>query len=209
MRLAKYALAFGFALVPFVSRAHADTRTYAVMRNDDRIGTNTIDVESVGRQTTVQTVTHVEVKILFLTVYRFDQTETERWANGHLLAMNSTTDDNGAVHKTEASSSGDGIIVHGDGQEKRISATIIPINLWNTAVLAQDTALDPRDGSLVSVRVADQGEDSLFVQGRQTRTRHYLVTTTFSQDAWYDENHRLVKLQLKASDGSLIRYQLV
>ncbi len=63
----------------------ADTRTatFAVMRNDDRIGTNTIDVENNGLQTSVQTVTHVEVKVLFLTVYRFDQTETERWTNGH------------------------------------------------------------------------------------------------------------------------------
>ncbi len=209
MRITKYPLALFLAASAFVSYAHADVRTFAVMRNGDRIGTNTIETQSAGPQTTVRTATHVEVKVLFLTVYRFDQTVTERWSNGHFLAMNSTTDDNGTLYKTEANSAGDSIIVQGAGQEKKIPATMIPVNLWNAAVLGLNAALNPRDGSVVTVKVADQGEDSLLVQGRPTRARHYVVTTTFSQDAWYDQDRRLVEVTLKASDGSLIRYQLV
>jgi hypothetical protein len=194
-----------------IGRAATDTRTstFAVLRNDDRIGTNTISVVRTGIQTTVEIVTHVAVRFAFLTVYRFDQTETEEWANGRLQSMNTTTDDNGTVQKTNVSNAGDAIVVLGSGQARKIATPIIPISLWNAALLKQDTGLNPKDGSIVPIKVTDRGEEEVIVEGRPMRARHYVITTGFSQDVWYDDNHRLVKVELKARDGSVIRYQLV
>ncbi len=104
---------------------------------------------------------------------------------------------------------GNDIVVRGDGREWKIAPTMIPVSLWNEAVVEQSSALDPQNGSVVAVKVADRGEDDLVVQGRATRARHYVITTTFTQDVWYDNGHRLVKVELKGSDGSTIRYQLV
>src|SRR5579862_7105285 len=90
----------------FTAAAQADpgsTISFAVMRNGEQIGTNTIQLHRNGAETTVQIVTHVAVKIAFVTVYRFDQTETERWVDGRLAALRSSTDDNGTVHRVKAS----------------------------------------------------------------------------------------------------------
>ena len=54
-----------------------------------------------------------------------------------------------------------------------------------------------------------RGEDNLVLKGRPARARHYRIATTFAQEVWYDEEGRLVKLQLKGSDGSTIVYRLV
>jgi hypothetical protein len=195
-----------------VAAAHADpgvqTMKFAVTRDDAPIGTNTIDVERKGAETSVQIVTHVAVGMAFITLYKFDQTETEHWTNGHLLAMNAVTDDNGTLHRTNANCHDGKLVVDGDGQVQNLASTVVPASLWNPAMLTQNVALNPEDGKLVPVSVVDRGEDSLTVAGHAMRAHHYVIKTIFAEDVWYDDG-RLVKLELKGADGSTIRYQLV
>jgi Family of unknown function (DUF6134) len=197
----------------FAAAAHADSATetmkFAVTRDDAPIGTNTIDVIRKGAETSVQIVTHVAVGMAFFTLYKFDQTETELWTNGRLLAMNAITDDNGTLHRTNANCRDGKLVVDGDGQVQKVATTVVPASLWNPAMLSQNTALNPEDGKLVPVSVVDRGEDNLTVAGRLERVHHYLLKTLFSQDVWYDDGHHLVKMELKGADGSTIRYQLI
>ena len=201
-------------LMPFLApAAHAEsaaeTTKFAVTRDDAPIGTNTIDVIRKGAEISVQIVTHVAVGMAFFTLYKFDQTETELWTNGRLLAMNAVTDDNGTLHHTNASNRDGKLIVEGDGQVRDLASTILPASLWNTAMLSQNVALNPEDGKLVPVSVVDRGEDNLTIAGRLERVHHYLLKTIFAQDVWYDGGHHLVKMELKGADGSTIRYQLI
>ena len=201
----------GVALLGLAASAAPDTHTttFAVMRDDTQIGTNTISVARNGADTTVESVTHIEVKLGFVTLYRFDQKETERWTDGRFLSMDSTTDDNGTLHKTDAKNTNGSIAVKGDGHACEVAAGTFPLSPWNAAVVAQNHALDPRDGSFVNVTVEDRGEDTLLLHGRSTRAHHYFVRTTYAQDLWYDDSSRLVKLEFKGSDGSTILYKLV
>ena len=80
----------------------AETLRFAVMRDGQQIGSNTIELRRNGPETTVQMVTHVQVTIAFVTVYRFDQTETERWVGGKLMALSAVTNDNGTMHRVKA-----------------------------------------------------------------------------------------------------------
>jgi hypothetical protein len=189
------------------SQAAAETIRFAVMRDGQPIGSNTIELQRDGAATTVRMVTHIQVKIAFLTVYRFDQTETERWVDGRLVALEAITDDNGTPHRVTATSNNGKITVNADGKVSEVAGTTIPASYWNPALLGKSTALNPQDGAIVPVAVTDRGEDHVDVQGRQKRARHYVVRTTFRQDVWYDEHRQLVKVELKASDGSTIRYQ--
>lgn len=182
---------------------------FAVYRNGAQIGTNSIRFAHSGPDTTVRIVTHVEIGFGFLTLYKFDQTESDRWADGRLVAMNSTTDDNGTLHRTDAAAGDGKIIVKCDGQVSELAPTMIPLSLWNPDVVTQNTAMDPKDGSVEQIKIVDRGEDNLVVRGHAERVHHYVVVTTFPQDVWYDDNHQLVQVELKGLDGSTIRYQLV
>ena len=214
MRNRCVAMGLCVALMAFLAAAapaspHDAAMNFAVMRNGMQIGTNSVRFEHNGADTTVKTVTHVEIGFGFLTLYKFDQTETERWADGRFIAMDSTTDDNGTLHRASAAAGGGKVIVNGDGKVKELAPTAIPLSLWNSALVAQNTAIDPKDGSVEQVKAVDRGEDDLVVRGHAQRAHHYVVVTTFAQDVWYDDNHQLVQVELKGSDGSTIRYQLV
>jgi hypothetical protein len=183
------------------------TLDYAVMRNGDRIGASTVRVVRDGPQTIAEVSTHVQVKVAYITVYRFEQRETQRWANDRLLALNAVTDDNGTIHKVSARNSGDILSVDADGRITTVDPSVIPVSLWNPSLLGKTQALDPQSGKMTPVSVIDRGEEQLMLQGRATPVHHYSIKTNFAQDVWYDQHHRLVKVELHAIDGSEIQYR--
>jgi len=77
----------------------AETLKFAVLRNGDQIGTHTIELRRNGPETLAKQSTFIEVKIAFITAYRFEQSASERWVNNRLVAMDSVTNDNGTQHK--------------------------------------------------------------------------------------------------------------
>jgi hypothetical protein len=184
-----------------------DTTKFAVTRDGSPIGTTTIRVSREGDATIVRTATHIAVKIAFITVYRYDETETDRWAGDRLIAMRASTDDNGTIHNVEAWRTGDALSVEANGMAREIVPSVIPANPWNAALVRQNVALNPQSGQLTSVSVVDRGEDQLILDGRPTTAHHYTIMTTFPQDVWYDQSHRLVKVEMHGSDGSTIQYR--
>ena len=49
---------------------------------------NNLQLRKTGAEILVSITTAIEVKIAFITAYRFDQTGSERWTNGKLVALN-------------------------------------------------------------------------------------------------------------------------
>jgi hypothetical protein len=185
----------------------AETLRFAVMREGQQIGSNTIELRRNGSETTVQMMTQVQVKIAFVTVYRFEQTETERWVGGKLMALSAVTNDNGTRHRVKATRTNDRLTIEADGKTTEVAGNTIPASLWNPLLLEKTVAFNPQDGTMMPIAVTDRGVDQLVVQGRAKRTRHYVINSTFPQDVWYDDARQLVKVELKVSDGSTIRYQ--
>ena len=193
--------------LPAAEAEAVTTLNFAVMRNGDQIGTSTLRLRHSGRETVAEIATHIRVTIGFLTVYRFDQTETEHWADGKLVALNSMTDDNGTLHRVKAARSGAALAVEANGKLSEVDPAVVPVSLWNASLLSQTMALNPQDGSMTPVSVIDHGEEQLVLQGRPTTARHYSIKTSFPQDVWYDQHHRLVQVELRGSDGSRIQYR--
>jgi len=195
------------AVAPAEPQPAMTTLNFQVMRNGDPIGTSTVRLRRQGAETVAEIATHIQVKFASFTVYRFDQTEIEHWADGKLLALNSHTDDNGRVHRVTAARSGEALAVEADGQTSAVDPGIIPVSLWNPSLLRKSQALNPQDGKVTPLSVVDHGPEQLVLQGRATTARHYSIKTSFPQDVWYDEHDRLVRVELHGSDGSTIRYQ--
>ena len=114
------------------------------------------------------------------------------------------TDDNGSIHRVSATRSGDKLAVNADGKISQVDPAMMPANLWNVSLVRMTAALDPKDGSVMPVSVVDRGKEQLVVQGRALTAHRYSIKTTIPQEVWYDENQRLLKVELRGSDGSTI-----
>jgi len=202
-------VALGAAAFATPGEAGAVSIDFAVMRNGSQIGINHIKVGRDGAETKVQNDTHVAVNVGFLTLYKYDQTETELWADGRFVAMNSKTDDNGTEHSASAKAKDGKIVIRGDDKVSQAPPTAVPLSLWNPSVVESDLAFDPKDGTVQPLKVVDRGEEKVVIQGKARPAHHYEIVTTYPQDVWYDDNRQLVQVELKGSDGSTIRYQLI
>lgn len=180
------------------------TLNFAVTRNGDQIGSTSVRLQRNGDQIVAETATDIQVKIAFITVYRYEQRLTERWAGGKLTAMSAVTDDNGSLHKVSATRVGEKLSVNADGKISQVDPAMMPANLWNASLVRMRAALDPKDGSVMPVSVVDRGTEQLVVQGRALTAHRYSIRTTIPQEVWYDENQRLLKVELRGSDGSTI-----
>jgi hypothetical protein len=213
LMMSMHFLCAALCVAAFVTPAQADPNTasvdFAVMRNGAQIGTNHIRVGHDGEETTVQNITHVAVNIGFLTLYKYDQTETERWVDGRFVAMNSKTDDNGTEHSASAKAKDGKIVIRGDDKVSEAPPTAVPLSLWNPSLVASELAFDPTDGTVQAVKVRDRGEEKVVIQGKSRPAHHYEIVSNYPQDVWYDDNHQIVQVELKGSDGSTIRYQLL
>ena len=186
--------------------ASAETLNFVINRNGDPIGTSTIEINRRGADTTVDTTTDLAVNVLFFTAYRFEQKTGERWSNGHLVALNSTTNNNGTRHKVAVRMNGDQLELYADGENSPLDSDIVPSTLWNPDFLKHSMMLDVQDGQVMPVTVIDDGADDLRVDGQVVPAHHYTINGRYSEDVWYDDRGRLVQVRIIGSDGSIILY---
>jgi hypothetical protein len=144
---------------------------------------------------------------MFITAYHLQFTTSEKWVSGKLIALNAESDDNGTKHKVSAILKPNGLEVDADGKISTVDKNIMPATLWNHEVVKRTQVLDPKEGEVVPITVADQGMDELTIDGRTVKARHYVLKGKFPQDVWYDEKGRLVQSSLVAPDGSVILYK--
>ena len=184
----------------------APAASFAILRNGEQIGTSTVRVQRQGDETTVETATEIRVTIAYVTVYRFAKRQTERWIGGGFAGLSAVTDDNGKVTQVTATRSGPRLSVNVDGRLGDIEA-VAPANLWDPSVLRLTRALNTTDGTIIPVSVTDRGKEQIVVRGHSVAAHRYAIKTTGAQDAWYDGQQRLVKLELRGSDGSTIVHE--
>jgi hypothetical protein len=200
-----------FATLPLDKGAMAAQPTstdmkFAIMRKGEQIGTHSIELRQAGAETTVNSATSVVVKILFVTAYHYEHTSTEHWIDGHLVSLNSITDDNGTKHKLDLGSKGSALLVQADGKSLQVDKNIVPTSLWNPAILRQSIALDSVDGKVVPITVVDDGMENVASPGHPAH--HFTINGHFKQEVWYDDQGRLVHAQFVGTDGSVITYVL-
>ena len=102
-----------------------------------------------------------------------------------------------------------GLVIRADDKVREAPPTAVPLSLWNPVLVDSDVAVDPKGGSVQPMKVIDRGVDKVVIQGKQRPAHHYEIVTSFPQEVWYDDNDQLVQVELKGSDGSTIRYQLI
>jgi hypothetical protein len=198
------------AIVCPAARAEADVTTlnFAVTRDGNPIGNSTIRLQRQGEQTVAEVATNVQVKFASFTVYRYAERFVEHWIGNTLAALSGVTDDNGSVHKVNVTRNGRMLSVNANGKVTEVDAAVVPASLWNPAVLRINRVLNTKDGTVIPISVIDHGKEQLVLQGRPMTAHHYSIRTSFPQDVWYDEQQRLVRVELRGSDGSKITYQL-
>lgn len=182
-------------------------KVFDIVRGNDKIGTDTIDIEHENDTITVKVKTDVSVKVMFIEAYRYEHSCNETWKNGQLVAFQSRTNDNGTKHAIDVTAAPDKLSMDADGKHSDLPKTAAPASLWGKDAIHQFDAFDPDTGKRMAIKVTDLGEEVLALHGVSRQTHHYKIADTltgeFARDLWYDGDV-LVRTKIIGSDNSVI-----
>jgi hypothetical protein len=187
----------------------ATTKTHQVfdiVRGNDKIGTDTVDIEHQNDTTTIKVKTDVSVKVMFIEAYRYEHSCNETWKNGQLVAFKSRTNDNGTKHAIDVTAAPDKLSMDADGKHSDLPKTAAPVSLWSKDAIRQSDAFDPDTGKRRAIKLTDLGEEVVTLHGVSHKTHHYKIADTtgeFARDLWYDGDV-LVRTKIIGSDNSVI-----
>ncbi len=189
-------------------------QTFDIVRKDDKIGANVVEIDRQGDAVTVKNKTDISVKLMYVQVYHREHVASETWKGGQLAAFKSETDDNGTKHEVEVApgASPDKVALIVDGKKTEEPKSIAPASLWSRELVTRTELFDPADGKRMTVKVSDLGDETLTIQGVPHQTRHFRLSAKapadFDRDLWF-EGDALVRMKMLGSDHSLIVSDLV
>ncbi len=150
-----------------------------------------------------------DVKVMFVSFFRYRHENTEVWGDGCLRGISS---------ETEANS--DRFIVRGELNEKELivdnGSVITPLGgcvktfaYWDYSFLSENQLLNSQTGEYEDISVEKLGEELVQVQDRLIPATHYrLNAETGPVSLWYGASNKLwLGLESVATGGRVIRYE--
>lgn len=177
---------------------------YVIKRDGDIIGSHAIAFRRDKDALLVDTVVKVAVRILFVTVYRYEKSARETWRGGRVVAYRADTDDNGEPIRARVSIGPKGLMLDGPKGKSTAPPVTMISGYWNMATIHQAALIDSEDATLVPIKI-DGGEAAkITIDDRRYDTRHYRITGELARELWYDSDGLMIKMRAIGSDGSVI-----
>ncbi len=192
------------------AQAAPPTLEFDIARHGDVVGHHRVTFRREGDRLIVHSELEIEIEVLFLTVYRYQQTRDEVWRNGKLIALASTADDDGTPRDIEGKAGPDGAIKVTSGTDSwTLPAESVPASFWNVSMVTGSGPLvDSLSGRILDHRVVKVGQETVRVGGRNILATRYRLEARRPRDVWYDASGRWVKMRAIGRDGSVAEWLL-
>lgn len=201
-------------LAVLVQHAAAQERAwnFQVSLDDKPVGFQHFVLREQGGERTMSIEARLEVKVLFLTVYTYTHTATERWRGDCLRAIDASTDDNGERFRVESTRADERLQVRTTAKTGVTTETIdgCPFSFayWNPALLGQTRLLNSQTGVYEQVAIVALGDTTIAVRGQPTPARHYRIDGLKNPiELWYSADGEWLALQARVAGGRLLRYR--
>ena len=201
-------IALGTALIASPVAAASLDWEFEVSLNEKKIGYHSFTVtEEAGRQV-LETEAAFDVKLLFITAFKYRHSNTEIWDNGCLESIDARTNSNGKLFEVKGSRNQDRLAVVSSTGDEELGDCVKTFAYWNPEVLESTRLLNSQTGEYESVAVSVDGDDTVAVNGEATDAVRYTLTTKGGDiKLWYAKDTDLwLALEAPAKGGRTIRY---
>lgn len=197
--------------LPLGARAAAAPRdlSFRALRNGSTIGVHTVSFQQDDERLVVTTHIDISVKVLFFTAFYLKHEAEEVLQAGRLVALKSTTNDNGTRLRVSGTAVQGGFRIIGDEGPFLAPAGLFTSNmLWDTRILSADRLIDVQYGGVIGLVVKPLGPALVDTPHGQVRAnRHHIITPHYAGTLFHDSSGRWVKALIEAK-GEIIEYAL-
>ena len=183
------------------------TWNFRVMLDDQPIGSHKVRVDSSDGNIAVHTIANFDVRILFIPVYSYEHEAKENWNDGCIVAINTTTDDNGEKYYISSKKDTQSLSLNTHDGKSNLDGCVRTFAYWDVNLLKSDRLLNTQTGEYLPVSITDMGFRSLDIDGKEVRARSFrLVAEEMTIDLWYTKDMRWLALESITDTGSVLRY---
>lgn len=171
--------------------------THAMFGN---IGTYSNTIVPNGDATTVETRSHIDVKVLGVNMYREDAQRTEQWQGNRLVSFHSFTRKGDGTSEVTGVARGSQFLISTPQGTVAAPATVHPANPWSANFVASNVMMRPDTGKLEPVSVSGGSAASVTLNNATIPARRYDVNGKTKYTVWLDQ--RGVPLKFVVDDDS-------
>jgi hypothetical protein len=198
--------------IPFGRAAQADNPPagifiYAISRDGTLIGQQRLEFVNDGEKLRVLSHTELDVNLLGMSLYGFNQQVEEVRAGDKIMSLTSEADDDGTDRKVSLTLQGNFLTGEYNGNQRAIDPKLVTSLFWRRPPMGATQIIDTLRGKVRDVTVKDLGAETLTLPVGRVETHHYQLTGEWKRDLWYDANGVLVAGQL-VKDGATVRQEL-
>ena len=203
LRLLSVALLLAPAAMSLGAPGNVAALAFEVVRSGKPMGRHTITVTRSDDEVIADIAIDLEVKFAFVTLYRYEHRNRERWRGGRLVSIETRTDNDGKRLTVSGRATDEGFVVtDSDGRERVHDPDILPTSYWDPRTRDATRLLNTQTGAIANVTIAPASTDAADAPGT-----HYVVSGDLDLNLWYDDGC-LTKLSFRApKDNSLIDYR--
>jgi len=183
---------------------------YTIARNGDPVGQQRLEFVGDGQRLRVLSHTSLDVSFLGMNLYGFEQQVEEVHEGGKIVSLTSEADDDGTDKKVELKLAGDRLKgTYNDDTQRDVDPKMKTSLFWDEPALGDSRILDLLRAKIRDVTVTDLGVETLKLPAGKIDAHHLRVSGEMKRELWYDAAGILVAGELKASDGSTLRQELL
>tara|TARA_Y100001970_G_C14077546_1_gene772870 strand:+ start:331 stop:1011 length:681 start_codon:yes stop_codon:yes gene_type:complete len=179
---------------------------FDLIRKNKIIGTIETLFEENDDLLIVSTNVEIEVKALFLTVYKFTQSSKETWHNGEFIEFEGHTDfEDEREYFIKGQDTSKNFTATGMDGEIIYDKKILPLNYWNKDILNEKTVFDTQKGISRDIKVQKLEDELVFINNHEINSEKFLLDASsnpkdkgpFPQyTLWYaKKNNELIKFR--------------
>ena len=179
---------------------------FAVTHNGSPMGTHRVSFTREGDALIVDIAIRFEVKLAFITLFRYQHDAREVWHGGRLIAFDSLTDDDGDRFQVAARATPEGLRVAGTGGSYLAPATTVTSSYWHIGMIDHGRVLDSQSGRMIDLVAAPAGTREEIVGGRKEPVRLFRLSGEITGELAYTARDEWALLRFRAR-GSEIAYR--
>ena len=188
--------------------------TYDIWRKNKVIGTYEILFFEKDDILNIETNIDIEVKILFITAYKFSHQSKEIWKAGKFIKIEGYSDFEDEREYFIKGEVKDGFLfASGMDGELKLDKNLIPSNYWNNDVMYQNEIFDTQKGIVRKLNVKEIGVEKIIINNTEIDcTKFILNATKHPKDKkifpeytlWYSKNKELMKFKFRSTKDNKI-----
>jgi len=186
----------------------AEQWDFEVLLDGKSIGSHRFTLESRGDERVLRSQASFDVKLLFITAYRYRHDATERWQGDCLVGLKASTDDNGTVGSVAAARDGNRLQVDSPKGHSVLDGCVMSFAYWNPAMLKQARLLNAQTGKYQPVQITALPDQPLRVRGQEVQAQHYRLTGPEQPvELWYSAQGDWLGLESRVAGQRRLLYR--